>query len=300
MGPSYLVHAVGADGRLRVMAADASAVVREAARRHGTWPTATAALGRLLTATAFLAADAKHGSVTVRLAGEGPLRGAVAVGEADGRLRGYVGEPHVDLPLNGAGKLDVGGAVGRRGFLYVTYQPESGRAYTGSVPLVTGEVGDDLTEFFRRSAQRPAVVGVGVLVGPDAEVRAAGGLLVELLPSAVDELAETVEANLGAIGSISRLIEAGARPEELAGEALKGCDWRLEGGRLPLAFRCACSREKVEATLVALGPEELRRLEGDGRAEVRCHFCNAVYTFTRDELRRLAALAGGPAGRRGS
>ncbi|MCL6521302.1 MAG: Hsp33 family molecular chaperone HslO [Firmicutes bacterium] len=278
------------------MAADTSAVVDEAARRHDTWPTATAALGRLLTATAFLAADAKHGSVTVRLAGDGPLGGAVAVGEADGRLRGYVGEPHVDLPLNAAGKLDVGGAVGRQGFLYVTYQPERGRPYTGSVPLASGEVGDDVSEFLRRSAQRPAAVGVGVLVGPGGEVRAAGGLLVEVLPGALDELGADVEANLERIGSISRLVEAGAGPRELAAEALRGWSWRIEGEPLPLRFRCSCSRERVEAALLALGEDELRGMEAEGRAEVRCHFCNARYTFTREELARLAAQAAAAGG----
>ncbi|HEY8415252.1 MAG TPA: Hsp33 family molecular chaperone HslO, partial [Thermaerobacter sp.] len=277
-GGDYLVRAIAGDGLIRALACRTTGMVEEARRRHDTWPTATAALGRVLTATALLAAQLKDGaSVTVRVTGSGPLGAIVATGEPSGDVRGYVRHPHVELPLRADGKLDVGGAVGLPGFLHVTRDLGLGRPYTGSVPLVSGEIGDDLTAFLARSDQTPAVVGLGVLVGPGGGVRAAGGFVLQLLPGYEERWAERLEANIQHLGGISRRIEAGMTPEEMVWRGLAGFSPHILD-RQPVRFRCRCTRERVERALVSLGPDELAAmLREDGGAEVRCQFCARTY-----------------------
>lgn len=288
----YLVRAVAGDGLVRAFACRTTRLVDEARRRHDTWPTATAALGRVLTATALLAAQLKDAaSVTVRVTGSGPLGAILVVGEPDGTVRGYVRNPHVDLPLRPDGKLDVGGAVGLPGFLHVTRDLGLGTPYTGSVPLVSGEIGDDVTAFLVQSDQTPSVVGVGVLVNPAGDVRAAGGFMLQLLPGHPGHWAERLEDNLRQLQGISRLIDAGLTPEAMVERGLAGLGPRILD-RQPLAFRCRCSRERVERALVSLGPEELETmLREDRGAELRCHFCGTTYRVSEDELDALLALA---------
>ncbi|HEY8394057.1 MAG TPA: Hsp33 family molecular chaperone HslO [Thermaerobacter sp.] len=294
-GDDYLVRAIAGDGLIQALACRTTGVVEEARRRHDTWPTATAALGRVLTATALLAAQLKDGgSITIRVAGSGPLGAIVATGEPDGSVRGYVRHPHVDLPLRPDGKLDVGGAVGLPGFLHVTRDLGLGHPYTGSVPLVTGEIGDDLTAFLARSDQTPAVVALGVLVGPGGDVRAAGGFVLQLLPGYEEKWAERLEANIQNLSGISRRIEAGLTPEEMVWRGLEGFSPRILD-RQPVRFYCHCNMERVERALVSLGPEELAdMLREDGGAEVRCHFCGQIYHLDGADLARLRneALAG--------
>jgi len=287
-GGDYLVRAIAGDGLIRALACRTTGVVEEARRRHDTWPTATAALGRVLTATALLAAQLKDGaSVTVRVTGSGPLGAIVATGEPNGDVRGYVRNPHVDLPLRADGKLDVGGAVGLPGFLHVTRDLGLGHPYTGSVPLVSGEIGDDLTAFLARSDQTPAVVALGVLVGPGGGVRAAGGFVLQLLPGYEERWAERLEANIQHLGGISRRIEAGMTPEEMVWQGLAGFSPHILD-RQPVRFRCQCTRERVERALVSLGPGELAAmLREDGGAEVRCQFCGRTYRLDGADLARL-------------
>lgn len=288
----YLVRAVAGDGRVRAFACRTTNLVEEARRRHDTWPTATAALGRVLTGTALLAAQLKDdASVTVRVTGSGPLGVILAVGETDGSVRGYVRNPHVDLPLRPDGKLDVGGAVGLPGFLHVTRDLGLGTPYTGSVPLVSGEIGDDLTAFLVRSDQTPSVVGVGVLVNPAGDVRAAGGFLLQLLPGHPDDWIRRLEGNIRQLEGISRLIDAGLTPEAMVERGLEGLAPRILG-RQPLAFRCRCDRQRVERALLSLGPEQLEAmLREDGGAELRCHFCGTVYRVSAAELDALLVRA---------
>ncbi|HEY8552367.1 MAG TPA: Hsp33 family molecular chaperone HslO [Thermaerobacter sp.] len=296
----YLVRAVAGDGRVRAFACRTTNLVEEARRRHDTWPTATAALGRVLTGTALLAAQLKDdASVTVRVTGSGPLGVILAVGETDGSVRGYVRNPHVDLPLRPDGKLDVGGAVGLPGFLHVTRDLGLGTPYTGSVPLVSGEIGDDLTAFLVRSDQTPSVVGVGVLVNPAGEVRAAGGFMLQLLPGHPDDWVQRLEDNIRQLQGISRLIDAGLTPEAMVERGLEGLAPRILD-RQPLAFRCRCDRQRVERALLSLGPDQLEAmLREDGGAELRCHFCGTVYRVSADELDALLGRAQeGRAGRR--
>lgn len=290
-GPDGLVRATAEGGLIRCFAARTTETVREACRRHGTWPTASAALGRVLTAAALLGAmlDEEGQSVTVRVVGSGRLGAVVAVGEPAIHVRGYVQHPHVHLPLTEDGKLDVGRAVGTPGFLHVTWDLGFGEPYTGSVPLVSGEIGDGLTHYLRRSEQIPSLVSLGVLVDPDGAVRAAGGFLVQLLPGAEEAWAERLEENARRIGGISRFVDRGLGPDQIAAAALEGFSFRVHERR-PVAFRCRCSRERSRELLAALGRDELAdMLARDGGAELRCRFCAATYRFDAEELAGLLA-----------
>lgn len=277
----YAVRAMGAGGRVLVVAARTTSLCEEARRRHGTWPTATAALGRALTAAGLLSVGLKgRQSITLRIVGDGPLGGIIAEGRAGGFVRGYVHSPHVHLPIRTDGKLDVGEAVGRKGFIHVTRDLGFGQPYTGSCQLVSGEIGDDLTYYLARSEQVPSLVGLGVLVGEDGRVLAAGGILVQRLPDGDGE-ADQLEANVRAIGPVSRAIEAGRTPEEMIETALQGFETRILG-RQELRFRCTCSRRRVKRLLLSLGPEEVRSwVKG---TEVICHFCGRRYLLDPKEL----------------
>lgn len=287
-----MVRSVAGGGAIRALALHSTALVEEARSRHDTWPTATAALGRALTGTALLGADLKERqSVLLRFAGDGPIGEIVCEGRAGGAVRGFADNPHVDLPLNAAGKLDVGGAVGRYGLLYVTRDYGLRERYTGSVPLVSGEIGEDLTRYLVVSEQVPSLVALGVLVGEDGRVRAAGGLLLQLLPGADEGWALRLEANVRGLPPISRMVDEGMAPEQMVEEALAGFEPHLLG-TVPVAFRCTCSRERVSAMLLSLGERELQDiLRTQGSAQVICHFCRAAYAFDADDLRALLAGA---------
>lgn len=288
----YLVRATAAGGSIRALAARTTRVVEEARRRHQTYPTVTAALGRVLTAAGLLGADLKAGgSVTVRVIADGPAGGMIADADARGRVRGYAKNPQVLLPLSPGGKLDVGRAVGRRGFLYVTRDLGLKEPYTGSAPLVSGEIAEDLTYYLLQSEQTPSAVALGVLVEPGGEVRAAGGLIVQRMPGADTDDARRVEENVAGLGPVTRAIDAGATPEQLVFEALAGLDPSIHEAR-PLQFRCRCSRLRSSQALISLGAAELRSMiHEDHGAELRCHFCNETYRFTADDLARLLAEA---------
>lgn len=284
----YAIRATAAKGLIRAVAVRSTKLVEEARRRHDTYPVATAALGRVLTATAMLTLDLQEGnSVTVRVNGGGPLGSVTAVGEAGGRVRGYVQEPHVHLPSRPGHKLDVGGAVGRDGLFQVSMDLGLREPYTGSVPLVSGEIAEDFTRYLVHSQQVPSATALGVLVEADNSVRAAGGYLVQLLPGATDELAGRVEERVQGLPPVSSLLDQGATPEGLLSRLLDG--WQpIFYGRQELAFSCPCSRPRLEEVLLSLGPEELRGLaEEQGGAEVKCEFCGEMYYFDRADLARL-------------
>lgn len=287
-GEDHWVRAMAGDGAIRVLAARTTGTVDSARQRHNTAPTATAALGRVLTATALLAILLKDDQkLTLRVLGDGPIGGLVGDGWADGTVRGYAHHPQVDLPLRADGKLDVGGAVGRQGLLHVTRDLGLREPYTGSAPLVSGEIGEDLTAYLWRSEQTPSLVSLGVLVNPDGSVRAAGGLLVQVLPGADPAWSRRLEDNARALAGISRRIEAGVSPAEMVETVLEGFPARMLG-QGPVRFGCACSRERVEGLLAALGRQELTQmLEENEGAEMTCRFCGERYVFGADDLRRL-------------
>lgn len=286
--PDYLVRAIAAGGNVRVFAAVTTDLVNEARRRHDTWPTATAALGRTLTGNALLGATLKdpNESLTVRIAGDGPLGGIVCDSDEQGQVRGYVNNPHVDLDPNAQGKLDVAGAVGK-GYLHVTRQLALEGIYTGSADIVSGEIAEDLAYYLTQSEQTPSAVGLGVRVDPDASVVAAGGYLVQLLPATTDGDREQLEVNLSALGSVSLAVEQGLTPEQILGSILAGFDYQVLEQR-DLHFACRCSRERALGALALLDEEELEAmLAEDQGAELTCHFCNEVYRITEGEIRTV-------------
>lgn len=299
-GGDEAIRAASADGSILAFAASGARLCEQARRRQDLWPTAAAATGRVLVATALLALPLKDGGVTVRVVGDGPLGGILAAATPEGDVRGYAVHGQVDLPPRPDGKLDVGGAVGRNGVLRVTRESALGRPYTGSAPLVSGEIAEDFASYFLRSEQVPSLVALGVLVGRGGRVRAAGGLIVQVLPGAAGGVAERLEANAQRIGAISRALDAGAAPRALVEAALQGFAPRVLERR-PLRFRCRCGRRRLAGVLRGLPAADLRAMRvEDGGAEVVCHFCGRRYRFTAAELGAMEAYAeaqaGAPAG----
>jgi len=288
----YLVRATVADGRARILVARTTDLVAEARRLHDTWPTATAALGRTLTAAAIMAAMLDTGDkLTLQILGDGPVGRILAIGAADGAVKGYLDEPYVHLPPNARGKLDVAGAVGRRGMLYVLRDLGLKEPYRGMTPLVSGEIGLDVAEYFRRSEQAPTAVGLGVLVGASTGVEAAGGFILQLLPGAPEDLAARVEENISSVTSVSELVAAGWTPERILAHLVRSLPIEIHG-RIPLRYDCGCSRERFVAPLISLGRAEIASILAEQeQIELRCHFCSTLYCFTPDEAALLLAAA---------
>jgi molecular chaperone Hsp33 len=290
MAQDYMVRGTAAQGRIRAVATVTTQMVEDARIRHTTSATATAALGRSLTAAALLGAALKDGqSVLLRVLGDGPVGGIVAQADAEGRVRGYAVNPHADLPETTAHKLDVGGLVGRQGTLHVTRDLGLRTAYHGSAPLVSGEIAEDLASYLATSEQVPSVVALGVLVAPDLHVLASGGLCVQVLPGASEAIVADLQARAQRLPPITQLVAGGSTPEEILTAALDGFTPTI-GDTSPVAFRCRCSRQRVEETLCGLGADELDALlEQEGQAEVTCRFCGDRYVLGRPEVETLIA-----------
>jgi molecular chaperone Hsp33 len=286
----YMVRATVAGERVRAVATVTTETVEDARIRHATSATATAALGRSLTAAALLSAGLKDGqSVTLRVLGDGPAGGIITQADAGGHVRGYVMNPQADLPATPARKLDVGGLVGRNGTLHVTRDLGMRTPYYGSAPLVSGEIAEDLAAYFARSEQVPSAVALGVLVGRDLRVLAAGGLCVQALPGADAAVVARLEGRVRSLPPITDLVAAGRTPEQLLEAALDGLAPDAPNAG-PVAFMCRCNRQRVEEMLSVLGVGELESLlRQEGQAEVTCRFCGDRYVLTEEELRRLIA-----------
>lgn len=282
-----LVRGTAWDGGVRVFAARTTQLAGELQRRHDTYPTATAALGRAATAGVMMGVMLKDKQkLTIQIKGDGPLGKIVIDANAGGQVRGYVDNPHVHLPSNAQGKLDVAGAVGKTGYLHVIKDLGLREPYRGSVPIVSGELGEDITYYFAESEQTPSVTGLGVLVDTDHSVLHAGGLIVQVMPGLPEQRLQQLEAAVAGLPQITALLDQGETPESML-KYLVGDDLTIHD-RLEPVFHCACTRERVERTLIALGPSELRSLiDEDGKAELLCHFCNETYQFTKDELEAL-------------
>lgn len=284
----YLVKALAYDGNIRAQAICSTNMVGEAQRRHDVWPTASAALGRVMTATTMLAAQLKgEDQLTVTIEGGGPIGAIIANADAQGGTRGYLGTPHVHFELNKWGKLDVARAVGTEGNLSVIKDIGLKENFTGRVPLVSGEIGDDFTYYLAHSEQVPSAVGVGVLVNPDHSINAAGGFLIQLLPDVPDEIIAKVEKRLSEIPNVSQMVDKGLSPEEML-IAIFGEDNVKFLEKEDVQFRCRCSREAISNTIVGLGKAEIEAMiTEDKGAEVTCRFCNETYQFSEKELRKL-------------
>ena len=287
----YIVRMIAKDAPIKAMAIQGKALVQRAREIHQTLPVATAALGRTLLATSMMGQQIKEkdGSVTVRVSGGGPLGNSLAVADSDGNVRGYVQNGQVDLPLKGPAKLDVGQAVGTDGSLTVIKDLRMKEPYVGTIPLVSGEIAEDITSYFAESEQIPTACALGVLVDTDLSVAAAGGYLIQLLPGASDSDIDKIEAGIAKVGQVTSHLHQGVGPEELLRMVLG--DFALELlETVPVEYRCYCSRERMRSALVSMGKEELRALIAEqGRAEMTCQFCDAVHVFEKEELEALAA-----------
>lgn len=288
----YLVKALGFNGQIRAYAAKTTDTVGEAQRRHQTWPTASAALGRSMTAGVMLGAMLKGDEkLTIKIEGGGPLGNILVDSNAKGEVRGYVSNPQVHFDLNEHGKLDVRKAVGTSGMLTVVKDIGLRDFFSGQVPIVSGELGEDFTYYLVSSEQIPSSVGVGVLVNPDNSILAAGGFILQLMPGADENTINSIETRLKEIPPISRLIEKGLTPEEILEEVL-GKDQLKFLETLPVSFSCNCSKERFATAMISLGEAEIEdMIETDGQAEAHCHFCNEKYQFSKVELEELKEAA---------
>lgn len=290
MQKDYLVRALAFNGEVRAYAVRTTETVSEGQRRHDTWVNASAALGRAMTASVMMGAMLKgEEKLTVKIEGDGPLGPILVDSNAKGEVRGYVTNPHVQLPQNATGKIDVAAAVGRNGFLSIVKDIGLKDFFTGQVPLVSGELGEDFTYYFVTSEQVPSAVGVGVLVNPDHTIESAGGFIIQVMPGATDETITQIEENLKGVPAVSKLIEDGLTPEEILYKLL-GKDQVKVLDTMDVAFVCPCSKERIETALIGLGKEELEAIiVEDGKAEAECHFCNEKYIFSKEELEKLVA-----------
>ena len=268
-----LIRATAADGMIKMAVVSAKNMVQRAREIHNTTPTASAALGRTLCAASLLgnAMKEENATLTIRVAGDGPVAGVVAVSDSAGFVRGYVGNPAVDLPLRADGKLDVGGAVGRNGNFTVSRDIGLKEPYIGSTELVSGEIAEDLTAYLTESEQVPSACALGVLVDKDTSIKAAGGFLVQLMPGAEETLISTLEENIFMMDQLTTILDEDGAGEVFA-QVLKGIEYHIVS-REEVGYRCFCSRERAE------------------EAKVGCQFCDAKYVFTPEDLRRLAESA---------
>lgn len=286
-----LVRAISADGMVKAVAVSTRDLTERARQIHRTTPVATAALGRTLAAASMMgnALKGDGASVTLQIKGGGPLGTLLAVSDHEGNVRGTVDNPAVDIPLRPDGKLDVGSAVGFDGTLTVIRDLNMKEPYVGSVGLLGGEIAEDLAAYFVESEQIPTACGLGVLVDRDQSVLAAGGYLIQLLPGAGEDVISKVEGGVMAAGSVTGLLQENDDPEAVLRKVLSDFDLEILE-ESPIAYRCYCSRDRMERALISLGPEELKGIiDEQGSAELTCRFCDNVQTFTKADLEGLLA-----------
>ena len=285
----YLVRGMTMDGSVKVVAIRSTEMVRTGATIHNTTPNATAAFGRALTAASMMGNMQKveNGSMTLQIKGGGPIGTIVCVADPIGNVRGYVYEPNVPLVEKHPGKLDVGATVGTDGTLTVIRDMQMKEPYVGSVPLVSGEIGDDVTAYFVQSEQTPTACALGVLVDRDQSVKVAGGYLIQLLPGASDEVIDKLEAGIQRAGAVTAMLEQGMTPEDILGQVC---------GELGVVFmettevgyKCYCSRERVTSALISLGRKELQEIRDENKPfPVGCQFCSEEYVFTPEDIDEL-------------
>ena len=292
MRRSTLMRALTQDGSAMIVAADSTQIVQTAHEIHGLSKTMTAALGRALTAASMMGSLLKEEkqSVTLRFCGDGPAGTICCVGDWRGNVRGYADHPEAELPPNAKGKLDVGGAVGR-GQMHVLRDLGLDMPYVGVASIVSGEIAEDVTNYFASSEQTPSVCALGVLVHPDFNCRAAGGFLVQLLPYADPAVVETIEANIGKIDSVSRMVDSGMTPQDIIDTVFAGLAYDVLD-TAEIDYVCPCSRERYARALLSLGKEELQRLVNeDEPVETLCSFCGKKYVFGLDEVRAMLEKA---------
>ena len=289
MSKDYIIRAVSDTGSIRAFAAYTKATVNQAQIYHKTSAVVTAAMGRLLTAAAMMGATLKgeEDIITLQTNGDGPIGRMIAVTDSNSRVKVCVGNPNVELPLNSEGKLDVGAAVGKNGYLTVITDLGLKEPYIGKIPLVSGEIGDDLTSYFAISDQVPSAVGLGVLVDKDLSVKESGGFIIQVMPGASDDEITKLEENIAKVKSVTALLDEGKTVEDILSLVLEGIEFHITD-KLDTEYYCNCSRERVENTLITMGEKDLREIiETDAKAQLTCHFCDGVYDFSKEDLEKL-------------
>lgn len=284
-----LIRCLTRDATVMALFLDSTDMVARAEQIHQPSAVVTAALGRLLTGASMMGVmmKGKEDSLTLKLAADGPAGTVMAVSDSSGNVRGYAQNPIVEIPLKPNGKLDVSGAVGTDGQLWVLRDTGAPEPYVGCTPLVSGEIAEDITSYYATSEQTPTVCALGVLVNPDLTVQAAGGLLLQLLPFCPEEVIDKVEQNVAKLPSVTAMLSKGLTPEEICAIALDGMEYDVLDTYEP-QYRCTCSREKVQRAFLAMPSEDLLSLPDEtGMAEATCRFCDAVYRFTREELEKM-------------
>lgn len=284
----YLVKALAFNGQVRAYAVDTTETIGEAQRRHGSWPTASAALGRAMTAGVMMGAMMKgEEKITLKIEGGGEAGPILVDSNSKGEVRGYITRPQTHFDLNDQGKLDVRRAVGTDGMLTVVKDLGLRENFSGQTPIVSGELGEDFTYYFAVSEQVPSSVGVGVLVNPDNTILAAGGFIIQLMPNTDDETITILEERITTMEPVSKLIERGLTPEQVLTYILGEENVKfLE--TMPVQFECNCSKERFGSAIISLGQQEIQEMIDEDRgAETQCHFCNETYQFTEEELKQL-------------
>ncbi len=285
----YLIRAMDKTGNIRIFVATTTNMVEEARITHNTSPTATAALGRALTAAAMMGVMMKNEKdrLTLKISGDGPIGTIMMVANNKGIVKGYVDNPYADVPSREDGKLDVGRLVGRNGTITTIMDLGLKDPYVGQANLVSGEIAEDLATYYVLSEQQPSAIGLGVLVDKDISVKAAGGYIIQLLPNVSNEDINKIEEAISKTPPVSSLIDKGLSPEDIMDELLANFEMEILD-RVDISYKCDCSRERIRGVLLSIGENEIKAMiEEDGEAEVVCHFCNTKHHFSKEELEEL-------------
>lgn len=286
----YIIRATAARETVRAFAIRSTELTAKAREIHHTFPVVTAALGRLLSAGAMMGSMMKgeNDKLTLMMKGDGPIAQLTVTADGHGHVKGFPANPSVDIPLKRAGKLDVGGAIGK-GTLTVIMDLGLKEPYNGQVEIQTGEIGDDLAYYFTVSEQTPSAVGLGVMVDTDSEVKHAGGFIIQMMPDVAEETIEAIEAKLKDADPVTTMMDKGMSPEDILEYYLGGLDLHINE-KLPVEFYCDCSKEKVARALATISTDDLNEIINDGEEiEVKCYFCNSAYKFQVDELKEMIA-----------
>jgi molecular chaperone Hsp33 len=285
----YLIRGIDKEGTIRIFVASTTNMVEAARTAHNTAPTSTAALGRSLTAAAMMGVMMKNEDdrLTLKIAGGGPIGTIMMVANNKGDVKGYVDNPHADVPSRSDGKLDVRGVVGTDGNITTIMDLGLKDPYIGQANLISGEIAEDIASYYLVSEQQPSAVSLGVLVDTDISVKAAGGYIVQLLGGISEESIVKIEEALKAIEPVSTLIDKGLSPEDIMQKILPEFDMQVLD-KMEISYKCDCSRERLERVLKSIGNDEIKAMiEEDGKAEVVCHFCNTKYQFSKEDLEKI-------------
>ncbi len=279
----YIIRVLTKNKQIRGLAIRSTKLVKKAQQLHNTTPVATAALGRTISAAAMMSILEKSGKIGIKIIGDGLIKRIVTEADTNGHVRGYVGNPRIDLMINEQSKLDVKKAVGK-GHLYIRKMMGLKKDYESKIELISGEIGEDLTYYYTQSEQIPSSVGLGVLIDTDLSVKSAGGFIIQLLPETSDEVITILEKNLENVKSVSRLIEEGKTPEKLLDIVLKGFPYNITS-RKKVEYKCNCNKAKSLEIVDTLSTEEIKQsLEKEGCVEITCHYCNTKYCYDKKYL----------------